>query len=347
MVNYTLKIINIKAETSDSLTIAFKQPGLKKIKYKAGQYLTLIFRINGRRYLRPYSLSSSPGVNDTLDITVKRIPGGIVSNYIFDNIRVGDIIESIGPLGKFVLPEEDAPDLQDKCIVLWGAGSGITPLISIIKYALNRKLFKHVILIYGNRHPETTIFGDEIRTLQDAYSGDFSVLNFYSQCPSEINNSYNIQGRIDPALAMDILKDREHKSSLHYICGPEDLKKTIKLWLSHQELDVEGILSEDFEVVRDASLLSEIATQDVILKKDDEITKIEVSKGKSILEAALDAMIDIDYSCQTGDCLLCKGKLVRGQVKDIGNKNIDELQQDECLLCCSFPLTNDVEIIIE
>ena len=107
MQTFTLKVIDIKKETGDTVTLSFKQPGLKKIKYKAGQYLTLIFRINGRRYLRPYSLSSAPGIDANLEITVKRVTGGIISNHINDMVKVDDLIEILYPMGDFVLPEID------------------------------------------------------------------------------------------------------------------------------------------------------------------------------------------------------------------------------------------------
>src|SRR3954464_7515541 len=99
MKHYTLKVIELRTETTDTITVVFKQPGLKKINYVAGQYLTLIFRINGRRYIRPYSFSSAPGVDSTLNVTIKRVPGGIISNHILDKVSVGDLIETIQPMG--------------------------------------------------------------------------------------------------------------------------------------------------------------------------------------------------------------------------------------------------------
>src|SRR4051812_31049076 len=99
---FTLKIIEIIKEVPDVVTIGFKQPGLKKIKYKAGQYITLKVNINGRKYIRPYSLSSAPNIDANLEITLKRIPGGIVSNYLYDHANVNDLIEVMEPMGDFV-----------------------------------------------------------------------------------------------------------------------------------------------------------------------------------------------------------------------------------------------------
>lgn len=108
MRNYTLKVLEVRKETIDSVTLCFKQPGLKKIKYLAGQYLTLQFRINGRRYIKPYSFSSTPLIDSTLNVTVKRVPGGIVSNYINDIVKVDDVIEVQEPLGDFIFESDDS-----------------------------------------------------------------------------------------------------------------------------------------------------------------------------------------------------------------------------------------------
>ena len=113
MGNYTLRIAEVKRETEDTVTLCFKQPGLKKIKYIAGQYLTLIFRINGRRYIRPYSFSSCPGVDSYLEVTVKRVQNGLVSNHINDMVNVGDSIEVMPPMGDFIFEAND--DLTDTC----------------------------------------------------------------------------------------------------------------------------------------------------------------------------------------------------------------------------------------
>ena len=101
MKQFTLKIFEIRKETSETITLCFKQPGLRKIKYKAGQYITLIVRINGRKYARPYSFSSAPSVEATIEVTVKRVFDGIVSNYIHDELKVGDVLEVLEPMGDF------------------------------------------------------------------------------------------------------------------------------------------------------------------------------------------------------------------------------------------------------
>lgn len=346
MIYYTLKVLGLRNETLDTKTIIFKQPGLKKINYLPGQYLTLIFRINGRRYLRPYSFSSAPVVDSNLEVTIKRVPGGIVSNHVIDQLNVGDIVEVMEPMGNFTLNHDLIS--SDTHIVLWGAGSGITPLISIAKYALHKKMVGHISLVYGNRSNEFVIFNDQIERLK-AENINFSAWHFYTQLTIAENNPYVIQGRIDPDKVLSVMrKEGNFNNTVHYICGQAGLKESVKTALLNLGVDNGKVFCEDFEIVRDLVEFENITTRMVSINKDGTSSVAEVVKGKSILEASLDAMIDLSYSCQTGNCLVCKARLVKGVVKTIGITNLPkELKDDECLLCCSFPLTEDVKVIVD
>jgi ring-1,2-phenylacetyl-CoA epoxidase subunit PaaE len=344
---FTLKVIGLHSETEDTVTVSFKQPGLKKVKYIAGQYLTLMFRINGRKYIRPYSFSSAPVIDANLEVTIKRVPGGIVSNHIIDKLKVDDIVEVMEPMGDFVLNENVIS--PDSNIVLWGAGSGITPLISIAKYALYNNLVSHVTLMYGNRNVESVIFKNKIEDLRKQYEDKFSAWHFHTRLVVASNNPYLVQGRINPDKVLSIMhSEGKLNNTLHYICGPLGLKESVISALLNLGVNREQIFSEDFEAIRNPEDFENIKTRTVLIKKAGEHTIVEVVKGKSILEAGLDAMIDMSYSCQTGNCLVCKGRLVKGEVKMIGVKKLPEsLQRDNYLLCSSFPLTDDVEIEVD
>ncbi|MEO6524899.1 MAG: ferredoxin--NADP reductase [Mucilaginibacter sp.] len=346
MKHYTLKVLELRAETADTVTVVFKQPGLKKISYIAGQYLTLIFRINGRKYIRPYSFSSAPLVDTTLEVTIKRVPGGIVSNHIIDKLKVDDVVEVMQPMGDFTL--QNTFINTNSHLVLWGAGSGITPLMSLAKYALHQGLVSHVTLVYGNRNTEAVIFSDKITVLQNQHKEHFSAWHFYTQPAIAINNPYVVQGRIDPARVLSVMKaEGDLNATVHYICGPEGLKESVKTALNDLKIDNDKIFSEEFEIVRNPEEFGDVVTSAVAIKKNGENITIEVVKGKSILEAGLDALLDLDYSCQTGSCLVCRGTLLKGQIKMIGlQSRPPELLENECLLCCSFPLTNAIEIAI-
>ncbi|RYE12589.1 MAG: oxidoreductase, partial [Rickettsiales bacterium] len=248
MINYTLTIAAIHHETEDTVTICFKQPGLKKIKYKAGQYLTLKFNINSRKYSRAYSFSSAPGVESTLNITVKRVTGGVVSNHIVDCLSVGDVVEAVEPMGDFTL--ENSKITFDSHIVLWAAGSGITPIMSIVKYALQNNTVKHVTLVYGNRDLERTIFTKQISEMQQQYTNNFSVWNFHTKPFIDNNNPSIIQGRIDPEKVLNVLNNESEYNpdhTFHYICGPTGLKESVRQALTSNSVPPENIFSEEFK----------------------------------------------------------------------------------------------------
>ena len=343
MFSYNLKIIDIRQETSDTKTICLKQPGLKKIKYLPGQYLTLVFRINGRKYSRPYSFSSCFGVDEHLEVTVKRVPGGVVSNHINDVLNIGDSVEVLQPLGDFVFDPEVIP--ADKHIILWGAGSGITPLISIGKFALNKTTNK-VVLIYGNRDFESVIFNEKIQELESTFKQTLTTWHFHSQLKISDSNPTLIEGRIKPQTVLTVMSQEVNlANTLHFICGPAGLKESVKSTLKSLNVNDDQIFSEDFEVIKDPKDFENISTQTVSIEKNGVNTAVEVAKGKSILETGLDAGLDLDYSCQTGSCLLCKAKLLTGQVKTISaHDNTEKLHPGEHLLCCSYPLTSDVSV---
>jgi ring-1,2-phenylacetyl-CoA epoxidase subunit PaaE len=343
MKNYTLKIHEIRNETKDTITLCFKQPGLRKIKYQAGQYLTLSFRINGRKYTRPYSFSSAPSVDSFLETTIKRVPNGIFSNHIHDTIQVGDMVEVMEPMGNFVPVIKETIDQ----IYFWGVGSGITPLISIMKEVLISNSLLNVNLVYGNKNFESTIFLEGINQLLQLYPDNLKVWHFHTQYTYDENHHFVKSGRISKDFILELLHVTDVEKTMHYICGPIDLKNTIKEVLGILKCPKENVFSEDFELVRNPIDFEDIGTHQVKINFQGNDTVFEVEKGKSVLEAALDAGIELPYSCQTGNCNTCKAKLKEGKMRMIGLSNErEDLEGQDYLLCCSHPLTDDVYLEI-
>lgn len=342
---YTLTIQEIRKETENTITICFKQPGLRKIKYQAGQYITLILRINGRKYARPYSFSSAPSVDTALEVTVKRVPDGIVSNYINTELKVGDVVEVLEPMGDFTC--ETIQSIQS--IFLWGVGSGITPLFSIIKEVLHHLPGTAVHLIYGNKNQESSIFMNQLNLLKQEYPTVFSINNFYSQLENVIESNSIHKGRISSEFVTHYIAQHKNvKESVHYICGPKGLKNTIQSSLMDLNVPSSSIFVEEFELVIDPKELEDVEDSKVTVFFQGEPSEIFVPKGKNILDVALDNGIELPYSCQTGNCSSCKGKLKEGQLKMLGlTKEREDLAQDEFLLCCSYPLVGEVNIEVK
>jgi len=340
---YTLKVQEVRIETNDTVTLCFKQPGLKKIKYIAGQYLTLQFRINGRRYIRPYSFSSTPLIDSTLEVTVKRVPGGVVSNYINDMVKVDDVIEVQEPLGDFVFKPEESI----KSVVFWGVGSGITPLFSMIKHLLANHSSLDVYLVYGNRSSSSVIFKEKLEELKKRYPNNFKIHSFYSKEEFFIEDSHTFKGRINSDFVEKLLKDIESPSQ-HFICGPIGLKNIIRESLTKLGQNLDNVFSEHFEIVKNPEDFKNIENREILLNFQGIDNKITINKGNSILEEALEIGIELPYSCQTGNCSTCKGNVLSGDLKMIGlDKPRTDLANDEFLLCCSYPLTDNIYIEIK
>jgi ring-1,2-phenylacetyl-CoA epoxidase subunit PaaE len=339
---YTLTIQEIRKETKDTITLCFEQPCLRKVKYLAGQYATLFFRIDGRKYARPYSFSSAPSLDDTLNVTVKRVSKGIVSNYINNVLKVGDVIEVLEPMGDFTF---DCTK-PEKSIYLWGVGSGITPLYSILKEVLNTHPTRPVYLIYGNKNQESTIFKSQLNLLKQEYPNIFSMTNFYSQEDIGDDSNVNYKGRINSDFVSRLLTQHDNiNESVHYICGPSGLKNIITSSLIEFGIPATSVFVEDFELVIDPKDLEQIEDSNVTVFFNGKSSQIFVPKGKSILDVALDNDIEIPYSCQTGNCSTCKAKLKEGQLKMLGlTKERVDLAKDEFLLCCSYPLTKAINL---
>jgi len=340
---YTLKLIETRKETIDTFSFILKQPGLRKIKYTAGQYITLSLNINGRKYKRAYSFSSSPSVDENLKITIKRVPNGIVSNYLIDKINVGDIIEVSEPMGEFIFNQEKNPSQ----VFLWAAGSGITPIYSILNQLLISNPSIQIHLIYGNSTKDEAIFLNELKELAINYQEQF-VLNLFFSRNSEMQVESSILGRINSDFVKGYTLNHHNpiNECQHFICGPSQMKKMIIESLQNIGVSEDSIFSEDFELTVNEQDLTEVIDSEVELNVNGSVHKIFVQKGKTILDAYLDNGIDLPYSCQTGSCNTCKATILSGKAKMIGVKERNDLSKYETLLCCSFPLTQNIQIEI-
>jgi ring-1,2-phenylacetyl-CoA epoxidase subunit PaaE len=340
MASYQLKVVSIRQETNDTFTFAFKQPGLKKVKYLPGQYLTIVVNINNRKFKRPYSFSSAPGIDVNLEITVKRVQNGLVSNHLIDVVKEGDMLEVMPPMGDFFY---DQNTHQSKHIQLWGAGSGVTPLMSILKYALSISKSK-VTLNLCNRTKEETIFLNQLLVIKNNYPDNFN-LNLY--CTKE-NNVDTFTGRITADTVVELMSSCEDET-IHFICGPVGLKENVKNALKILKIGEDSVYSEDFEHLVNEQDLEGVTTQIVDVSFGGDSVRVEVIKGKSILEACLDYGLDIPYSCQTGTCHLCKSTLMAGTVKTIKEEQTetDNLPEGVHLLCCTYPLDDRIIIKID
>jgi ring-1,2-phenylacetyl-CoA epoxidase subunit PaaE len=340
---YTLKIKNVVQETKDTITIHFKQPIFKKVKYKSGQFLTLIMMINGKKERRSYSMSSAPNLDDTLAITVKRVAGGLVSNYLNDHAKEGDSIEVMEPMGNFTL--EPNKDLA-RHIVLFGAGSGITPLMSILKSTLFFEPKSIVSLLYGNRHEGSIIFRKQLDELKQKFGDRLNIVHSLTE-PDSLWGGY--KGRIDNVSALNFLNlVPKMPVTEYFMCGPLGMMDEVKQALQKLKVPANQIHFESFTPA--APTAEKIAStknlQDhiVTIVMNGVETKINVPANKTILEAALDEGLDLPFSCQSGLCTACMCKKISGEMIMTDGEGLSQSEIDKgfVLVCVGHPTSDNL-----
>ncbi|MDR6563685.1 MULTISPECIES: ferredoxin--NADP reductase [unclassified Arcicella] len=348
---FHLTVKEIIDETPDTKTFTFWHPVHQSVSYKAGQFLTLIPVINGQKVRRSYSMSSSPNKDASIAVTVKRVPGGLVSNYLCDSVKVGDAIEVMEPMGHFVV--EPNP-MKERTIVLFGGGSGITPLMSILKSVLPVEQGSKVYLVYGSRSEEDIIFRKQLIELELKYEGRFKVLHILTK-PSYTWTGYKT--RINQASAVIFLKQDlaiDIAKAEYYLCGPEGMMEQVENALKMFNVSTENIHKEHFGSAGSHEILVEeeddsIKAQTVTIQYEGTDYQVLVKPHETILEAALREDIDLPYSCQAGMCTACLGKCVAGKVHMDEEDGLTEkeIKQGYILTCVSHPKTAGVVIEVE
>jgi len=341
---HNLTIKEIHRETAKSVTISFEVPEhLKEVfEFKAGQYITLKTTINGNEVRRDYSLCSSPK-SGLLKVAVKEVEGGTFSAFANNSLSIGDTLEVAPPKGKFVFTPNDS---KTKNIAAFAAGSGITPVLSIVKSALEEEVYSKVILVYGNKTTRDTMFLNELLELQHNHKERFSIQFVFSQH----NQDDAIFGRIEKSTVNYVMKN-EHKHievDAFYLCGPEGMIHTVKDVLTEHDIAEDKIHFELFKAAKPAKVneVSESGESEVTITVDDETTTFTMSKKQSILEAALDEDIDAPYSCQGGICSSCVARITEGEATMRQNNILteSELAEGLVLTCQAHPTTSKIII---
>jgi len=381
-----LKVVEVTRETADAVTIHFEHPEKIKIASKAGQFLTLILPIDGQEVRRSYSLSSAPYEAPRLAVTIKKVPNGIVSNYLVDKCAVGMEMKVLEPIGNFKVETHSA---NARNIVLIGAGSGITPLISMAKAILHEEPKSHVTLIYGNRHEGTIIFKDKLNEMQAQYGDRLILEHVFSQPKADLNETksfglksisswfkkkeeipaepsdlqHKYKGRLNRKMLIQILESlhlTDYLDTEFYLCGPEGMMDEAQEALNILKISSDRIHKESFITAKEKEPAphATVTTADgggdnadchlVTLIYEGAEYKIPVQKNQTILEAGLEKDIDLPYSCQAGLCTACRGKCLSGKVHLDESDGLSEAEiaQGYVLNCVGHPLTADVVIEI-
>ena len=344
----SLKVTKVVKETFDAISIHFKQPFFRKIKYLPGQYLTLLMNIDGKTERRCYSLNSAPKIDKEVSITVKRIKDGKVSNFIYDNIKEGMKMKVLYPMGSFTI--QTNPN-NARHIVLFGAGSGITPLMSILKTVLYAERDSTVSLFYGNRDVESIIFNRELTELKAKYKGRLNLKHILEN-PGDFEECY--KGRVERSQVPKLLKQVPQFSTSNtqcYICGPSGMMIEAEEGLKLAGIPETSINIEKFtapppsaEEIKAEGAFVENREVKVFHKGNEYF--VPVKANRTILDATLDAGIKVPYVCMDGICGSCKAECANGKVFMRKGHVLSkaEIEANVILPCISKPLSNNVVV---
>jgi ring-1,2-phenylacetyl-CoA epoxidase subunit PaaE len=367
---YNILVKNKQQETADTVTLELDIPETLQdsFAYKQGQYITIRMMEGEQEIRRSYSMSSSP-LEKRLAVTVKKVPGGIMSTFLHDKVKVGHALEIAPPEGRF--NNKLNPDKRHTYYV-FGAGSGITPLMSIIKTTLESEPMSTIFMLYGSRNEEQIIFRDELETLsQERYSGQLFVEHILSQPKKEAGsgglfgmfkkssaNWNGKTGRIDAHQIGRFLEENmphgPESDCIYYVCGPGNMADIVESTLLERQIPHGQIHTERFLNAHHIPGSGPVpppadgAARLIVHLKGERIETV-VPKGQTILDVLVREKYDVPYSCTAGACSTCMAKVMNGKVVMDACYALDddEVKAGYCLTCQAKPDTDSVEIIYE
>ena len=354
---YPLEISNVRAETDTAVCITFAIPDQLKetFDFTQGHYLVLKHDIDGEEIRRSYSICSGVG-EDSIQVGIKRVSGGKFSNYANDSFKVGDTILSMPPQGEFFT--ELMPDNKKKYMCI-AAGSGITPILSIIKTILDVEKDSEVTLIYGNKKSSSILFKDDLGFIKNRYLNRFSWINILSQ---EDQGADVLNGIIDNKKGAELHKNKLiniFKTDDVFICGPESMMSEVSRGFRSSGFEDSRIHYELFaNSSEDAELILEKAKKRIADYGEEKTSKVTIvadgrsinfeltTVGENILDAGMHNGLDLPYACKAGVCSTCKAKLIKGKVDMDVTHGLEphEIEEGYILTCQAHPISEEVVV---
>ncbi|WP_369048041.1 2Fe-2S iron-sulfur cluster-binding protein [Tenacibaculum sp. UWU-22] len=354
---HQLTIKEIIKETENAVSISFIIPeSLKEtFSYKPGQYITIKKELEGKKLRRAYSICSSPKSGE-LKVTVKKVEKGLFSVFAATQLQKGDVLEVHPPEGKFVMQLE-----PNKNYIAFAAGSGITPVLSMVKTVLESEPSATFTLVYGNKNAEDTIFYNELNQLAATYPTQFNLDYVFSRSNKKPNlfktffgkksDAKTLFGRIDKSIVNFIVKNKYKNITFDkaFLCGPEGMIKTVSKTLEGNGFSSEDILFELFTTAtsKEANPVQGGGGEtQVTFLLDGETTSVKMQQTDSLLDVALNNNLDAPYSCQGGICSSCMAKIKDGEAVMAKNSILSdaEIKKGYILTCQAHPTTPQLTV---
>ena len=339
---YKVHIQEVKQETADAVSVVFDIPeNLKsEFNFSAGQYITLQKTINGEEVRRAYSICSTPKSGE-VRVAIKAVENGTFSVYATSDLKVTDAIEIASPEGRFLLNPE-----VNKNYIGFAAGSGITPILSMLKTVLETESTATFTLVYGNKSIADTIFHTELNELKTSFPDRFKLHYIYSR--ENVKNG--LRGRIDQNVTNYFVKNMYKETSFDaaYLCGPEEMIKEVSTTLKKNKIASEDIHFELFTTSTEEENTDQVkeGLTEITVLVDDEETTFTMQQTDDLLAASLRNEIDAPYSCQGGVCSSCLCKVTEGKAVMVKNSILtdDEVADGLVLACQAYPTTAKIKI---
>lgn len=364
---HSVKVKRIQRQTKDAVAITLDIPAKLKqdFEYIPGQYITFKVNIGGSDYNRSYSLCSSPALGEDHTVAVKEVKGGKVSTYFNQSLTEGESLEVMPPMGNF---QADIDSNDKQHYILFGGGSGITPLFSIIKTALNKSSDSTVSLFYANYNSDSVIFKRELEELHKAYSDRFTLIHVFDKPVKKggflgfgkkaSEELLFVEGMMTAKMCLNLLKEhtiQDYSESQFYMCGPAGLMDNVGSALNQLQIPEQRVHREYFteksESEKQAATVGEAdanfsGTSQVEIIYDGSKFELEVKAKETVLDAALDANVDPPFACMVGACTTCRAKVTEGSVKmdDSEALTAKEIEAGYILTCQSHPTSSTLKI---
>lgn len=348
---HPLKVTDIQNTIRDAVVVTLAPQDDESFRFIPGQYLTFRRDFDGEEVRRSYSICASKE-EGVLRVGIKRVSGGCFSNWANENLQVGDTLEAMSPMGSFHIPQNP---IAEKQYLAFAGGSGITPILSILKSSLVSEPKSKFTLLYANRSVSSIMFREELEDLKNIYMGRFNVVHILEDDTQEIDL---FTGRIDEEKCKALFRDWIDITSVDmaYICGPEPMMLGISKSLRDHGLSDKQIKYELFASDQVGRVQKQDGQADI--SQEQEYANITVSidgtarsfqmpkQGQSVLLAAIENDIGVPFSCKAGVCATCKARVLEGEVEMLANHALEdyEVEQGYVLTCQCYPISDKIVI---